>query len=192
MRTFRARAAAASNVAFLEGRRRRLVATSLTRRLWLLLVSDMCVGLQTESPVPLVSVTRARIRRFWNFPRFALAAMSTFEQARRSDGFLGGSVCPGARLAFWTLTLWESEAAMRAYMLSGPHSASMPKFADWCDEASVVRWEHPDSVLPSWLVAAERMRREGRPSKIRHPSRDHAAMNFPNPRITAAAPISPS
>lgn len=142
--------------------------------------------------MPLVSVTRARIRRLWHLPAFALTTMPTFNQARRSAGFLGGSVCPGARFAFWTLTVWESEAAMRAYMLSGAHRASMPEFATWCDEASVVHWEQADNAIPTWSTAAERMRREGRPSKIRHPSRDHASMTFPDPRIDASTPIAPA
>ena len=141
--------------------------------------------------MPLVSVTRARIRRIWSFPPFALAAVASLQQARATAGFRGGSVCPDRRLTFWTLTVWESEDAMRAYMLSGAHRAAMPKFAEWCDEASVVHWEQSGAAAPSWPQAADRMRQAGRPSKVRRPSRDHQAMTFAEPRLTAAAPISP-
>ena len=139
----------------------------------------------------LVSVTRARIRRVWSVPAFAWSAFASLQQARASAGFLGGSVCPDRRLAFWTLTVWESEDAMRGYMLSGAHRAAMPKFADWCDEASVARWEQDEASTPSWPEAAARMRREGRPSKVRRPSRNHETMTFADPRLAAAAPISP-
>jgi hypothetical protein len=142
--------------------------------------------------MPLVSVTRARIRHVWDLPAFAAAAGATSTQVRRAEGFLGGSVCPGPRRAFWTLTLWTGEAAMRAYMLSGAHRASMPRFAAWCDEASVVHWEQADDVLPNWTTAAYRMRREGRPSNVRRPSGDHAAMIFPDPRPGTAAPLAPA
>lgn len=80
---------------------------------------------------------------------------------------------------------------MRAYMLSGPHRAAMPKFADWCDEASVVHWGQVVESMPSWTEAIDRMRRQGRPSKVRRPSRDHQTMSFPDPRLTGAASISP-
>lgn len=78
---------------------------------------------------------------------------------------------------------------MRAYTLSGEHRTAMPKLATWCDEASVVHWTQAGESPPSWLEAAEHMRREGRPSKLRNPSRDHLAMTFADPRLTAAAPI---
>ena len=106
--------------------------------------------------MPLVSVTRARIRRVWSVPPFALAAFASLQQARAADGFLGGSVCPDRRLAFWTLTVWRSEDAMRAYILSGPHRGAMSKFAVWCDEASVVHWEQAGEAAPPWIEAAER------------------------------------
>ena len=141
--------------------------------------------------MPLVSVTRARIRRVWHLPGFALAAVASLRQARAAAGFLGGSVCPDRRFAFWTLTVWESEAAMRAYLLSGAHRAAMPKFAAWCDEASVVHWEQIGSSSPPWIEAVGLMRTQGRPSKVRRPSRDHESMTFADPRLTSAAPISP-
>jgi hypothetical protein len=140
----------------------------------------------------LVSVTRARIRRPWSFPPFALAAMRSFRQAQAADGFLGGSVLPDRRLTFWTMTVWVDETAMRNYMLAGPHRAAMPKFGAWCDEASVVHWDQPGDATPNWLVAAEQMRRQGRASKLRHPSPNHATLAFADPRIATAAPIPPA
>lgn len=141
--------------------------------------------------MPLVSVTRARIRRLWSFPGFAMAAFASLQQARAAPGFLGGSVCPDRRLTFWTLTVWTGEEYMRAYVLSGAHQAAMPRFADWCDEASVVHWEQPEALPPSWPEASDRMRRSGRPSKVRRPSRNHAAMTYAEPRMTTPAPIAP-
>jgi hypothetical protein len=81
---------------------------------------------------------------------------------------------------------------MRAYMMSGAHRKAMPRLAHWCDEASVVHWEQTGGVLPSWTEAAERMRKDGRPSRVRHPSPHHEGLNFSPPRVTTAAPIAPS
>ena len=126
----------------------------------------------------LVSVTRARVRSLLSAPSFAIAAYASLRQARQATGFVGGSVCPDRRLTFWTMTVWESEEAMHAYRLSGPHHAAMPKFAAWCDEASVVHWRQPGRSTPSWSEAADRMRSHGRPSNVRRPSPDHQDMTY--------------
>lgn len=38
----------------------------------------------------------------------------------------------------------------------------MPKLPDWCDEASVTRWEQVGAELPTWAEAYRRMSAEGR------------------------------
>lgn len=140
----------------------------------------------------LVSVTRARVRSLWSLPAFALAAQASLSQARKASGFVAGSLAPDRAMTFWTLTVWTGEEAMRAYILSGAHRAAMPKFANWCDEASVVHWTQADEAEPTWSYAVDRMRREGRPSKVRRPSPDHQTMTFAAPRFAAAAPIAPT
>ena len=141
--------------------------------------------------MPVVSITRARIRRFWSYPAFAAAAFSSLQQAQMAEGFLGGSLLPDRRRTFWTMTVWTDEVAMRAYILSGPHSGAMPKFTVWCDEASVVHWTQTAATSPFWAEAVERMRRDGRPSKLRRPSVQHQNMTYPEPRLTQSAPIAP-
>jgi hypothetical protein len=93
------------------------------------------------------------------------------------------------RWAFWTLSVWDGQDSMRAYMTSGAHRAAMPKLLEWCDEASVVHWEQAEAGLPSWIEAEQRMRQDGRPSKVKHPSPDHQALAFAPPRTRQAVPI---
>ena len=80
---------------------------------------------------------------------------------------------------------------MRAYMMRGDHRIAMPHLLEWCDEASVVHWNQDDDILPSWTEADRRMRGEGRPSKVRHPSIAHATLAYHKPRTTGAGPIRP-
>lgn len=91
------------------------------------------------------------------------------------------------------MTAWDSEQSMRAYMISGTHKAAMPHLLHWCDEASVAHWTEPDATLPTglppWTEADRRMRTSGRPSKVLHPSPEHATMSYRAPRTTAVAPI---
>jgi hypothetical protein len=138
-----------------------------------------------------VSVTRLRIRAVWFMPRFALHAVRSLNQCKRANGFLDGSLLPDRKLAFWTMTLWRDQASMRGYMAGGAHLKAMPKLMEWCDEASVVHWTQEESTPPSWEEADRRMRTQGRPSKVRYPSADHASLSVATPRTTKAAPIKP-
>jgi hypothetical protein len=38
-----------------------------------------------------------------------------------------------ANFAFWTRTLWQDDAAMRAFMVSDAHRKMMPRLLEWCD-----------------------------------------------------------
>jgi len=95
---------------------------------------------------------------------------------------LAGRLMLEAHLVFWTATVWESEAAMRAFRSSGAHMQAMPKLLDWCDEASYVHWEQDSAELPSWAEAHRRMVTEGKLSKVKNPSPAQAAKKFPEPR----------
>jgi hypothetical protein len=136
-----------------------------------------------------VSVTRLRLRALRFLPGFAIYALQTLRQCKRMPGFQNGSLLADRRLTFWTMTLWDGEVAMRAYMTSGAHRKAMPMLLHWCDEASVVHWTQDDPALPDWPAADRRMRIEGRPSKVRNPSPDHAIMAFASPRTASAVPI---
>ena len=59
---------------------------------------------------------------------------------------------------------------MRAFRTSGAHLKAMPRLLTWCDEASVAHWTDADPTLPTTEVAFQRLRREGRLSKVHFPS----------------------
>lgn len=136
-----------------------------------------------ETAIPFVSVTRVRVRSLVHLPGFVWRTQRSIAQIRRAGGFLGGALLPDRRMTFWTLTLWVDGEAMRSFMSAGAHRRAMPSIVAASDEASVVHWEQAEAKMPSWTVAAERMRREGRPTKLRQPSADHLAMTFAEPRL---------
>lgn len=131
----------------------------------------------------LVSVTRLRVRSWRYLPGFFIAAIRAALQARRAEGSLAVSLLAEARHAFWTYTLWSDEAAMRAYVMSGAHGAIMPRLLEWCDEAAVGRWITDSAQQPSWHEVWERIRREGRASRVKHPSEAHSRFDFPPPKV---------
>lgn len=132
--------------------------------------------------MPFVSLTRLRIRSLLFMPQFAWRAFHSVRQTERADGFLCGKVLQEARNTFWTMTAWEDESAMNAFRTSGSHRAAMPKLLYWCDEASVAHWVQDTTDLPTWMEAHQRMVKDGRPSKVHHPSADQTANRIPAPK----------
>ncbi len=62
-----------------------------------------------------------------------------------------------------------------------PHGPAMRKLLEWCDEAAVAHWIQDGADLPSWVEAHQRIQREGRRSKVNHPSAAQTAYDIPAP-----------
>jgi heme-degrading monooxygenase HmoA len=139
--------------------------------------------------MPFVSLTRLRIRSGRFVPWFVLHALRSRQQVKNATGFLTGALLADRNWTFWTMTAWESQDTMRAYMTNGAHKNAMPHLLNWCDEASVAHWTQPDATLPTWAEADKRMRESGRVSKVRHPSPQHSSLSYRAPRTTAGGPI---
>ncbi|MBI1180304.1 MAG: DUF3291 domain-containing protein [Alphaproteobacteria bacterium] len=127
----------------------------------------------------LVSVTRLRLRSWRYLPGFILWSGRAIRQARAASGNLHAAVMRDRHGGFWTCTVWESEAAMRRFMLSGAHRRAMPRLAAWCEAAARVHWSQQTAEPPSWHEAWLRLRDEGRPSRLDHPSPAHLAHEIP-------------
>ncbi len=124
-------------------------------------------------------------------PFFVADTIRSSSQVRRAEGFLGGSLLADRKRTFWTKTHWTDQSAMRSYMTEGAHRRAMPRLLEWCDEASVVHWSQDGDTGPDWREAADRMRSEGRPSKVRHPSPQHRNLTYSEPRISGGVAIKP-
>lgn len=133
--------------------------------------------------MPLISVTRLRLRSVRYLPGFVWHTWRSLRQARGAPGFLAGQLAGEGVLAFWTLTAWSDEVSMRRYRNGAEHGQAMPRLLQWCDEAAVVHWLQETPDLPAGAEALQRMVADGRLSKVRHPSPEHAAR-----RIAGQAP----
>jgi hypothetical protein len=135
-----------------------------------------------------VSVTRLRPRGLRFVPSVTLHTWRSRRQLKGARGFIGGYLASGPKLALWTVTVWTDEAAMRGYRNASPHLKAMPKLIDSCDEAAVVHWTSDDAFIPPPSEVAERMR-EGRTSKLRHPTPEHAAgSTWPDGKVPLRGP----
>ena len=87
------------------------------------------------------------------------------------------------------MTCWESEAAMKRFMMAAPHGPTMRKLLDWCDEAALVHWKQEGVELPTWIEAHGRLMREGRTSKVRYPSADQTTFTVAAPPVRARGDV---
>ena len=117
-----------------------------------------------------VSITRLHLASRFSFLPFVYYALSSGRQTSRSAGFRGGWLSRDAEAGFWTVTVWESQEAMRAFRNAGIHLRAMPKLLHWCDEASYAHFEQQDETIPDGAAAYERLRQGGRLSKVVKPS----------------------
>lgn len=133
--------------------------------------------------MPVVSITRLRIRRWRYLLPFLVYTTRAIRQAKTAEGNLGVWLLRDAQNTFWTRTVWTTEAAMKGFMLAGPHRKAMPRLLEWCDEASVARWEAEAGEPLDWRDVHRRMQAEGRRSKVRHPSVAHEKFEIPAPKL---------
>ena len=131
--------------------------------------------------MPFVSITRLRLRSAWYLLPFIIPASRSSKQIVRNPKFIAGKTLMDKKLTFWTLTVWPSEADMRAYRNADAHKKAMPKLQHWCDEAAIVHFQQDGTAMPEWMEAAHRMRNEGRVSKVKYPTVDHPLLKFPDP-----------
>ena len=130
--------------------------------------------------MPIFSVTRFRVRKLRYVPLFLFLANRTMSQIRKAPGYIDGAIGRDADFAFWTMSVWQTEKQMIEYVTSGAHRKAMPRLRDWAIEASFIRWEQDGSTLPTWREAEERMRNDGRSSKLRYPGAGHAGLTYAN------------
>lgn len=118
----------------------------------------------------IVSVTRLHLRSLRFLPAFFWYSNRSARQAKKTPGNLGVNLRKTNGLAFWTLTMWQSPKAIRAFVLASPHKEAMQKLPYWCDEAAFADWEQDSTRWPDWEEAAQRLSASGRLARVLYPS----------------------
>jgi hypothetical protein len=132
---------------------------------------DVCCKLS----MPIITVTRLRLRSLRFFPGFLWYTRRSIRQAKRTPGNLGVKLRKTNGLAFWTLSMWQDNQAIRTFVPASPHREAMQKLPHWCDEAAFADWEQQSADWPLWETAAEQLAASGRVVKVLHPSEQHGA-----------------
>jgi hypothetical protein len=131
--------------------------------------------------MPLLSITRLRIRSIRFLPKFFWYAMQSTRQALKSDGNLAAKTFKDDGLVFWTCSIWEDELHMLNYMRSGTHKKAMPFLQHWCNEARTGHMTIPGKDFPSPAEMAHILLKFGKASKLNFPNENHQQQIFPEP-----------
>lgn len=78
--------------------------------------------------MPLAVIGGLRVKSALRWPEFFLLTMGSLVQARRAPGVLSAQVFPEEE-GFFSLSVWESPAAMKRYATSGAHGRAMRRSA---------------------------------------------------------------
>src|SRR5579859_7276544 len=84
--------------------------------------SDQAFGYQAwEVALPVIVVTRLRLKDPALLDEFFTDAVAAIEQAQKSAGNLGADALADADNAWWSVSAWQERQPMRAYVRSEPH-----------------------------------------------------------------------
>ena len=136
--------------------------------------------------MPLIVVTRLRLRNADQLNDFFTAAVAVAEQSKSADGNLGGDVLADANNAWWTVTAWQDRAHMYAFVGANPHLDTMGHLDTWCDQAHFVDWEQDSAELPDWQTSYQRLIKDGQLGELTNADPGHATRDFPPPVVPAS------
>ena len=107
--------------------------------------------------MPVIVVTRLRLRDAAFFDEFFAHAVAVVEQAKNSPGNLDADVLAEANNTYWTRTAWQERDLMNAFVGSEPHLSTMGRIDEWCDEATFIDWEQASADPPDWQDGYRRL-----------------------------------
>jgi hypothetical protein len=140
--------------------------------------------------MPVIVVTRLRLKDPARFDEFFAGAVAVVQQARASEGNLGADVLAEANNTYWTRTAWRERDVMNAFVGSEPHLSTMNRVDDWCDEATFVDWEQAGAEMPGWQDSYGRLVADGEAASLTDASAANHNRDFPAP-VVPSAPTPP-
>ena len=131
--------------------------------------------------MPVIAVTRLRLKDPALLDDFFTHAVSVIEQATNSEGNLGVDALAEAQNTWWSVSAWQSRSQMEAYVNTDPHQSTEALLDNWCDEATFVDWEQTGAALPDWQTNWRHLVADGKSAALTAPSAANDTRAFPAP-----------
>ena len=134
--------------------------------------------------MPVIVITRLRLRDPAFFDEFFASAVAVVEQAQGTEGNLAADVFAEANNTYWTRTAWQERSSMDGFVGSEPHLTTMGRIDDWCDEATFVDWEQASAGTLDWQDGYRRLVADGQGAQLTHGTDAHQTRDFPAPVVS--------
>jgi hypothetical protein len=131
--------------------------------------------------MPVIVVTRLRLKDPALLDEFFTAAVAAIEQAQKSDGNLGADALADANNAWWSVSAWQERRPMLAFVNTEPHRGISQRLDHFCDEATFVDWEQASADLPDWQTSWRHITADGQVAELTQPSAANGTRAFPPP-----------
>lgn len=93
-----------------------------------------------------ISITGLRLKRSWHIVPFLWHATRAFRQAERSPGCLRAE-SRRTRGVFHTLTVWDSQDCVKAFLYKGAHGQAARSFSRYFEGKT---FGYQSSEIPDW------------------------------------------
>ena len=137
--------------------------------------------------MPVIVVTRLRLKDPALLDEFFTDAVAAIEQAQKSEGNLGADALADADNAWWTVSAWQERVLMEAFVNGEPHLGVTARLDHYCDEATFVDWEQDSPDLPDWQTSWRHLVADGQAAELSDPSAANQTRAFPAPVETPPA-----
>ena len=97
----------------------------------------------------------------WTLPRFEWYTQRVHWQLARTTGLMGYSFRGRFPKEYWTLSAWQGNRDLLAFMRAMPHARVMTVFPSFMERFGSVRWKVKGSALPlAWSEGLRRLHAE--------------------------------
>jgi quinol monooxygenase YgiN len=138
--------------------------------------------------MPVIVVTRLRLKDAALLDEFFTDAVAAIEQAQKSPGNLGADALADAGNAWWSVSAWANHQQMQSYVDSEPHLTIRARLDHYCDEATFVDWEQTSGELPDWQTGWRHLVADGQAAQLTDATPANQTRDFPRPVEPPAKP----
>jgi quinol monooxygenase YgiN len=131
--------------------------------------------------MPVIVVTRLRLKDPVLLDEFFTDAVAAIEQAQKAEGNLGADALADADNAWWSVSSWRARDLMEAFVGTDPHQEISTRLDRYCDEATFADWEQDSPDLPDWQTSWRHLVADGQAAELSHPSAANQTRAFPAP-----------
>ena len=131
--------------------------------------------------MPVIVVTRLRLKDPALLDEFFTDGVAAIEQAQKSEGNLGTDALAEAHNAWWSVSAWQDRQLMRAFVDTQPHLGITARLDHYCDEATFVDWEQDSPDLPDWQTSWRHLTADGKAAELTEASPANQGRDFPPP-----------